>query len=339
MKTIVWHGPRQMSIEEAPLPTPLPHEVVVQVGAVGICGSELSGYLGHNSLRVPPLVMGHEFAGRVAVLGSAVENLCVGDRVAVNPLITCGVCPMCLRGLDSLCLHRQIIGAHRPGAFADYVAVPAANCILLPDNMSAVAGSLAEPLACGVRAARIAGVTAGDRVLVIGAGAIGLMCITGARRLGGDVVLVSDVSDGRLETARTWGARCGANALRDDVPQLARDLSDDLGVDVAIDAVGNTAARRAAVRAVRPGGTVVLVGLHEAETSLEANYIVRSETRVLGSFAYSKPDFAQAVRMLAGGEVTPHDSWLEERGLDACADSFAQLVDAPPPVAKIVLKP
>lgn len=339
MKVIVWTGPREMHVREAPRPEPAAQEVVVKVDAAGICGSDMSGYLGHNSLRVPPLVMGHELAGRVTAVGEGVTAPRVGDLVAVNPLIACGECALCRRGLENLCPRREIVGIHRPGAFAEWVAVPAANCVTLPRGVDAVTGSLAEPLACGVRAVRIGGVVQGSRVLVVGAGTIGLMAIAAVRSAGGAVVLASDVHPGRLATAAAWGAARTCDARSTDSAALARQLTGDLGVDVAIDAVGSGVTRRAAIRAARPGGTVVFVGLHEAESPVEANHIVRSEIHISGSFAYTSVDFARALDMLIAGEVYPSPAWLEERALEACGASFAELIDTPPAVAKIVLRP
>jgi L-iditol 2-dehydrogenase len=231
------------------------------------------------------------------------------------------------------------VGAHRPGAFAEFVAVPAASCLPLPAGLSLVGGSLAEPLACGVRAARVGGVAAGTTVAVFGAGPIGLMCISASRRVGGEVRLAVDLNAGRLASATHWGALATCNAREADPVEAARRASGGLGVDVAIDAVGSSATRRAAIEAVRPGGAVVFLGLHEAESAVQANYIVRSEVRITGSFAYTMADFAEAVAMLARGEVRATPDWLEERPLEACSASFAQLIDAPPAIAKIVLRP
>jgi 2-desacetyl-2-hydroxyethyl bacteriochlorophyllide A dehydrogenase len=339
MKAVVWLGPREMRLEEVADPAPGADEVVVRVAAVGICGSELSGYLGHNKLRVPPLVMGHEFTGEVVARGVHVNDLTLGDQVVVNPLISCGTCEFCRTGYANLCPRRQLVGAHRPGAFAEYVAVAAGNCTRMPADLSQVDGSLAEPLACGVRAARVGGIQAGTTVAIFGAGPIGLMCISACRRIGGEVQLVTDTNGGRLATATRWGAQATHNAHLDNSADAARHASIGHGVDVAIDAVGIAATRRAAIAAVRPGGTVVFLGLHEAESPVQANDIVRSEIRIVGSFAYTPADFAEAVTMLAGGEVHAAADWLEERPLDACADSFTQLIDAPSAIAKIVLRP
>jgi threonine dehydrogenase-like Zn-dependent dehydrogenase len=339
MKANVWLGPRRMEAQDIPAPTPAPGEVVLREEAAGICGSELSGYLGQNSLRVPPLIMGHEFAGTVVARGEGVTDLREGDRAIVNPLIGCGACALCRQGLENLCPKRQLVGVHRPGAFAELVAAPAANCARLPEGVTPAGGSLAEPLACGVRAARVGGVGPGSRVLVLGAGPIGLMCIAAVRRAGGTVALAADVNPGRLVTAATWGAEATCNPREESAAEAARRATDGLGLDVAIDAVGSDATRRGAIEAVRPGGTVVFLGLHEAESQIQANYVVRSETHITGSFAYTSADFSVAVAMLAAGKVRPAPDWLVERPLDACADSFAELIDAPPAIAKIVLRP
>lgn len=339
MRAVVWLGPREMRLQELADPVPGVDEVLLQVGAVGICGSELSGYLGQNSLRVPPLVMGHEFVGEVVGRGGQVTQLAPGDQVVVNPLISCGKCDLCRSGHENLCPRRQLVGAHRPGAFAELVAVSAASCTVMPAHLSQVDGSLAEPLACGVRGARMGGVGPGIRVAIFGAGPIGLMCISACRQAGGEVRLIADMNDGRLATATRWGAQATCNVREEDPVSAVRRVSDGAGVDVAIDAVGTTATRRGAIAAVRPGGTVVLLGLHEAESALQANDIVRSEIHIVGSFAYTPADFAEAVGMLSRGEVRAATDWLEERPLDACTASFAQLVDTPPDIAKIVLRP
>ena len=339
MKAVVWTGARQMVIEDVPLPDPGADEVLVRVDSVGICGSELSGYLGQNSLRVPPLIMGHEFSGTVAATGSEVSALREGTKIVANPLITCGECKMCRKGLDSLCLHRRLIGAHQAGAFAEFVLVPARNCTPLPDHLAFTTGALAEPLACGVRSAKLGGVRPGDRVIVIGAGAIGLFAMTAARRLGADVVLAVEVNSGRLEQASAWGAQALCNPLEEDVILAARNSTDDLGADIVFDAVGSSSTRRKAIEIARPGGTVVMIGLHEAESPLQANHMIRSEIHLTGAFAYTPADFEEAVSMLSEGQVKPGPEWLEERPLSSCDESFRELIDAAPAVAKIILHP
>jgi L-iditol 2-dehydrogenase len=345
MDALVWTGPRAMEMQRAPIPKPAADEVLIAVGAAGICGSELSGYLGENSLRVPPLIMGHEAAGAIVSLPAAPDAALelangamphLGARVAFNPMIHCGSCDRCLAGKTGLCRNRRLLGAHRPGAFAQYVAVPARLCFPLPDTLSLTAGSLAEPLACGVRAADLAGVGPGERLLILGAGPIGLCCLAAARAQGAETIYISDVADGRLAVARDWGASETLNARGLDVVAAANKLSPG-GVDAVIDAVGTTQTREQALKAVVPGGRVVYIGLHEEHSRVEVNYIIRQEITVQGSFCYSMEQYGQALEMLAAGQVRPDASWLEERPLSRGADSFAELVDGRAQATKIVL--
>jgi L-iditol 2-dehydrogenase len=338
MRALVWLGPRQMELVEVPRPAPGYGEVLLRVQAVGICGSELSGFLGHNSLRHPPLVMGHEFSGQVVECGKGV-NLIPGARVGVNPLVTCGHCAMCRRGLDNLCLSRSLVGAHRPGAFAEFVAVPARNCHALPDGIDYVGASLLEPLACSLRTVELAALEPMERVVVLGAGAIGLLALCCARRAGAAAVAVVDTNPHRLALASAWGADRVIDAREEDPLVALAEFSGGDGVDVAIDAVGMTVTRRQAVRALRRGGRAVMIGLHEAESALEINEIVRNETTVLGSFGYTSLTFERALAMVVRGDVLPEPNWLEVRDLSTGPASFAELIDTPVSVAKIVLRP
>lgn len=342
MQALVWLGPRNMVQRAEPMPQLAAGEVLISVGAAGICGSELSGFLGHNSLRVPPLIMGHECAGQVvqATEGTFAngEAAMVGDRVTFNPLVVCGSCDRCLAGRSNLCRRRQLVGAHRPGGFAQYVAVPARQCYPLPDGLSLVAGSLAEPLACSIRAVAHSGVKPQERLLILGAGPIGLLAIAAARVQGVEQIIVSDVAPQRLETAQRWGARHVINAREQDVVAFVQEHYPG-GVDSVIDAVGTTPVRTQAIQAVVPGGRVVLIGLHDEESVLPANYLIRQEITVTGSFAYIDSDFAKAVDWLVRGVVQPSSDWLEERPLSDGPSAFVELVDGKARAAKIVLTP
>jgi threonine dehydrogenase-like Zn-dependent dehydrogenase len=315
-------------------------EVLISVAAAGICGSELSGFLGHNSLRVPPLVMGHECAGQVVQAAgerfATGERAAVGARVTFNPLIACGACDQCQAGRPNLCRQRQLIGAHRPGAFAQYVAVPARQCYPLPKQLSLVAGALVEPLACSLRAVSLAGVQRHNPLLILGAGPIGLCAVAAARAQGVEQIIVGDVATQRLEIALRWGACAVINAREQEAVAFVRERYPG-GVDSAIDAVGAASVRSQTIRAVRPGGRVVLIGLHDEESMFPANYLIRQEITLAGSFGYTETDFAQAIDLLTGGVVQPSDDWLEERPLSDGPGAFAELVDGKAKAAKIVL--
>ncbi len=338
MQAVVWQGPRRMQIESVPIPTPEEREVLVRVHAVGICGSEISGYLGQNSLRRPPLIMGHEFSGSV-VAAPDVTGFAVGDRVTVNPMIPCGACVLCRNGRENLCLNRSLIGAHRPGAFAEYVAVPAKACYALPDTIDDIRGTLVEPTACALRAVELAGVAPASAMLIQGAGPIGLLSLVVALRAGASTVIVSDINPTRLGLACAWGATHGINPAERPLHDTVLALTDGMGVDAAIDAVGLPMTRKDAICAVRPGGRVVFIGLHEDETTVPANHIVRSEITVQGSFCYTQANFTGALRLLAH-EFGPLDrSWIAMRPLGDADASFAQLIDNPSAATKIVLQP
>ncbi|MEX2541959.1 MAG: galactitol-1-phosphate 5-dehydrogenase [Trueperaceae bacterium] len=343
MRALVWEGPREMNLRELPVVQPGPDEVLLRVDAVGICGSELSGYLGHNSLRKPPLVMGHEFSGTIEAAGEMVESPAVGERVVVNPLLFCGTCSACRRGRFNLCSNRALVGAHRPGAFAEKVIVPAVACQPVPAGMAPAIASLAEPVACAVRAVRLARVGLGDELLVLGAGPIGLLSARLAQEAGA-AVSITDTNASRLAIAKRWGVertieadQSGGSSSLD--PAALRASAPGEGFDAAIDAVGLAATRKQAIESVRRGGTVVFVGLHGPEVSFDANEVVRNETVIRGSFAYTPHDFETACSFLARGDLPPSESWLSLRSLDEGPESFRELVDGQPEVLKIVLQP
>lgn len=330
MKALVYEGPRMMNIREVPAPELKPDEVLVRVERVGICGSELGGYLGHNSLRKPPLIMGHEFAGVVEQVGDQVTSSRQGDRVTANPLVTCGTCTYCRNGHSQLCGARALLGAHRPGAFAELVAVPARNVYALPDHVSMDEGAFAEPFACAVHICRLLQLTPTDRLLVYGAGPIGLFALQAAQVYGVRDIVIIDLNEARLEIARELGgiAVTGLDQL---------EVGEGGGFDAVIDAVGAEATRRKSMQAVRPGGRVVFTGLHEAESNLPINDMIRSETTVKGAFAYSQDDFDTAVQWIGQGRVNLLE-WTETEDLSEGGASFEKLIAGPGKVAKILLR-
>lgn len=339
MKALVWNGPRQMTLEQVDKPSPRPGELLLRVEAVGICGSELSGYLGQNSLRRPPLIMGHEFAGEVVDAGSEETEFRTGTGVVVNPMVSCGTCRMCKRALENLCLNGSLIGAARPGAFAEWVVVPEKAAHSTPETLDSVSGSLVEPLACGLRAVRQAAIQVGDEVAIFGAGIIGLMSLAMAKRSGARNLVVVDTNEQRLEIAKIWGATHTLSPNNADIIESIKLLSNEIGVDSVIDAVGAPITRHQSAMSVSPAGRVVLVGLHENETQLEGNHMVRKEIHLSGSFCYSHQDFQDAVQLMADGTIRPATEWLDERSLQMGKASFDEQIDGSALYPKIVLRP
>jgi threonine dehydrogenase-like Zn-dependent dehydrogenase len=345
MQALVWTGPRQMEVRDVERPQAPEGEVVLKVATVGVCGSDLSGYLGENSLRIPPLVMGHEFTGVIVTAGSDESRLAngeraqIGQRVVVNPLIWCGTCDLCRAGRENLCRKRQIIGIHRPGAFAEFVAVPAAQCHRLPDTVSDLTSALTEPLACGIRAVTQSQIKAGESLLILGAGSIGLLCLIAARDTGVEQIFISDTSPERLAVATELGATATIQIGEQDVLAQVQRLTDGLGVVAVIDAVGLDSTREQAIKAVRPGGRAVFIGLHHETSEIAANYVVRQEIEVVGAFSYLPGEFERALRLLGTGVIPPESAWLVEKTLDEGGEVFADLVAGRGGYVKVAIKP
>jgi threonine dehydrogenase-like Zn-dependent dehydrogenase len=335
MRALVWEAPERMVYREADPPRPGPGEVLVAVSGVGVCGSELGAYLGHNELRVPPLVMGHEFAGEVVEVGRGGDPSLVGALVTVNPLVTCGRCRWCRSGQRQLCRDRKIIGIDFPGAFQDVVAVPEGSLWRLRNRSL---GALVEPLACAVRAVAQAQVEPGDVVLVYGAGIIGLLAAWMARLRGARAVALSDANATRLDQGRAFSADRLFNPTRENVAAAVRDRWPD-GVDRVIDAVGVAATRAEGADLVRRGGRLVLVGLHEPTSRVAANRIVRDEVEVVGSFCYRDQDFTVARDLVDADALPKAVGWIDRRPLGDGDAAFREQAMGPAPFAKIVLEP
>ncbi len=331
MQALIWEGPEQMRMGAVPDPDPRPGFVVMRVGAVGICGSELGAFLGQNELRVPPLIMGHEWAGEVVAVGDPEDAGLIGRMMTANPLLSCGRCRACRRGERQLCPARLIIGINFPGAFAGLVACPAAALHPVPDPE---AGALVEPLACAVRAVERARVRPGDAVVVFGAGIIGLFSCLMARRAGAARVLVVDPNPERIRQAGAFGADAG---LAPGSPNLHELLAD--GVDAAIDAVGTPATRRASVTAVRRGGCAVWIGLHDPGAETPGNDMVRNEVTVAGSFCYTDENFRVAAELVMAGVLPDRSGWCDVRPLRDGEQSFLEQARGAAPYPKILLRP
>jgi len=341
MKALVYEGPSTMNVRETEVPAPGDCEVLIRVSYSGICGSELSGFLGHNSLRKPPMIFGHEFSGTIAALGNEAADLggfAVGDRVTANPLVTCGQCEACLGGKQQLCAERKLLSAALPGSNAEYVKIPSAFVHKLPDSLSLRDAALTEPIACAVRAAELADVRPGDTALVIGMGPIGLLALQALKQYGASRIVAVDRNRERLNFAKRLGASEAFCPEDGDLLARIRELTGSRGVDAALDAVGATATRLQCVQAVKPGGRVVFTGLHEEESPLPVNLIIRSEIKLTGAFAYSALNFRTALRWLVEGRIGLPEG-VVEAALEDGAAWFDKLVRQAGSVSKVLLRP
>ena len=264
IRAMVYTKPSTLELLEVDEPVTKEGEVIVEVEACGICGSELHG-ISKPGFRQPPLIMGHEFSGRDPK----------GRAVAVNPIVSCGECDLCLSGRNEVCRKRSVVGIHRPGAFAERVAVPERQLYELPASVEIETGALVEPLANGLHAWRLAGAEPEARVGVLGAGTIGLAALLVAKHFGAQVA-ITDLSTARLAFAERLGANVAGPALEGEY-------------DVVIDAVGARATRRASLEHLRPAGTAVWIGLNEPEAEFDALDVIRMEKRIVGILRLLEP--------------------------------------------------
>jgi L-iditol 2-dehydrogenase len=306
MKVLLLSKYRQLEMAEVPMPVAGAGEVLIRVGACGICGSDVHGYDGSSGRRIPPIVMGHEAAGRIAALGVGVTGLAEGDRVTFDSTIYCGACGFCKRGEVNLCDHRQVLGVScgdysRAGAFAEYVAVPARVVYKLPESISFAEAAMLEAVAVAIHAVSLAEISAQSTALVVGAGTIGVLILQALRAAGCKRVFVSDVDASRLKLAKESGAADILRADADVVEQILQ-RTGGIGVDVAMEAVGRDETVNAAIASVRKGGTVVLVGNISPAATLPLQKVVTRQIRLQGSCA-SAGEYPQAIALMASGAI------------------------------------
>ncbi|MEO5733869.1 MAG: alcohol dehydrogenase catalytic domain-containing protein [Rubrivivax sp.] len=333
MKALVYTEPNRMQLQDRDAPDAAPGDVVVQIDAVGICGSDLHAFHGHDPRRKPGLVLGHEFAG--AVVDSAGDAWSVGQRVTGNPLITCGHCANCMQGRDNLCSNRTMVGMTRPGAFAEQMAIPGRCLIAVPDTLDPVAAALTEPAATALHAINLSARVMArpiheGRVLVMGGGAIGMLAALLLRHLGADRLQVVEVNPLRRQSIETH-ARCGTLDPRHASPE-------DNSFELVIDAVGSATTRTAALAAVAPGGVVMHIGLQDWASEIDMRKLTLAEITLLGTYTYTMADLRATVALLerrAFGDL----AWVERRPLSQGARAFDDLHHGRVASAKVVLEP
>jgi L-iditol 2-dehydrogenase len=306
MKAAVLYSPKDMRIEEIEIPQISPNEVLVRMKCVGICGSDVHFYL-HGRIASfvveKPLILGHECSGEIAEVGREVQDLSPGQRVVIEPGFVCGKCFYCRIGRYNLCVDVKFFGApHFHGAFAEYVKAPAQNVYPIPDHVSYEEGAMIEPLAVGMMAAKMGKISVNDVVAVLGAGPIGQMALQSVRVHGVFEVYVTDVIDYRLDYAEKYGATEVINAAVEDVVDRIMKLTDDKGVDVAIEASGAPSAIRQAVKIVKPGGRIVLVGYPPADVPLPISEIISKEITIQGIHRYANV-YPAAIKAVSSGKA------------------------------------
>jgi len=342
MKALLLSSYKNLELADLPAPSPAPDEVLIRVAACGICGSDVHGYDGSSGRRIPPIVMGHEAAGVIAAVGSAVKTFAPGDRVTFDSTVYCGECPNCRRGNVNLCDRRQVLGVscadyRRAGAFAEFVAVPARILYRLPDNFSFAEAAMLEAVAVAIHGVNLAQLAPGSTALVVGAGTIGILTLQALRAAGCSKVFVTDVDTQRLALAKKLGA---TETFLSDDSLLARILerTNNEGVDVAIECVGRNETVAASIDVTRKGGTVVLVGNIAPNVNLPLQKVVTRQIRLQGSCA-SAGEYPQAIEWMASGKIQVKPLITAIAPLEEGPRWFERLHAREPNLLKVVLTP
>jgi 2-desacetyl-2-hydroxyethyl bacteriochlorophyllide A dehydrogenase len=327
MKALVYTANKEMTFREEADPTPDSQDALISIQSVGICGSDMHAYLGHDERRVPPLILGHE------AVGTVIEGKVPGQRVVLNPLITCGECYECLSGRQNLCSKRDLIGMYRAGAFAEKIAIPERNLIPVPEGVSSVKAALTEPGATGLHAIVLAEKSTSRPIsessaLVIGAGSVGLLTALILADKGVSNVIIAETNPLRRETV----AKHTDFQLLDPINEVCPELA----FDFVFDAVGGEKTRDMAVASVKSGGVIVHIGLMDNAGSMDIRAITLREITFIGTYTYTPVDLSMTLKKIADGSLGSLD-WIEQRPLSEGAAAFSELLAGQCAAPKVVL--
>ena len=291
-------APGIITFREVPTPVPAPGEALLQILRIGICGSDIHVYHGKHPFTPYPVTQGHEVAGRVTALGAGVTGLRVGQLATIQPQVVCGQCYPCRHGKYNLCESLRVMGFQTTGMASTYFAVDAAKVTPLPEGFSCDEGAMIEPLAVGVHAVRQIGDARGLRVAVLGAGPIGNLVAQASRGMGAAQVLITDVSDWRLEKARACGIAHTANARTTDLGEAMLAAFGPDKADIIYDCAGNNASMGQAIACARKGSTIVLVAVFDGPATVDLAVANDHELDIKSTMMYRNEDYLEAIRLV-----------------------------------------
>ena len=343
MKAMLLSEPSQLDLRDLPAPVPAADELLVEIAACGICGSDVHGYDGSSGRRIPPLVMGHEASGTVVEIGAEVKGFAPGDRVTFDSTVFCGACEYCKAGEMNLCNNRQVLGVscgdyRRNGAFAELLNVPERIAFKLPDELSFADAAMLEAVSVALHGVGVSEMKGGETVLVIGAGMIGLLLLQAARAAGAAKVLVSDIDRTRLKLAAELGADEILLSTGSDLLEEVLRRTSGQGVDVVLEAVGRNETIASSIDCVRKGGTVTLVGNITPQVTLPLQKVVSRQIRLQGSCA-SAGEYPDAMQKIADGRIRVASLITAVAPLEDGPSWFERLHAGEPNLMKIVLDP
>ncbi|MEO5913545.1 MAG: galactitol-1-phosphate 5-dehydrogenase [Luteolibacter sp.] len=343
MKALLLTAPSTFDFTEVPDPLAGPGEVLIDVKACGICGSDIHGMDGRSGRRIPPIVMGHEAAGIISALGEGVRDWKIGDRVTFDSTEFCGECEECQRGNFNLCANRKVLGVscgdyQRHGCFAEQVVLPTRILHRLPDSLSFEKAAFAEPVAIALHAVNLAPETFDEPAIVIGAGLIGLLVIQALKARGWKTVIAVDLDESRLALAKQLGASETFSAKQENLAAHLRSICDGDGAQVAFEVVGAAAPVDLAIRSVCKGGTVVLVGNLQPSVPMPLQEVVTRQISLKGSCACAG-EYPEAIRRIEDGSIQVEPLMSASVSLGDGAEWFARLANNTEGLLKVILKP
>ncbi|MDF2570717.1 MAG: alcohol dehydrogenase [Sporomusa sp.] len=336
MKAAVLYGPHDLRLIEMPIPVLNDEEsVLIRVRAIGICGSDVHAYHGKLATVSFPRIIGHEVVGEVVEVGNAVTKVRVGDHVVMDPVVSCGECPACKAGRHNVCRDVKCMGVACEGGGAEYIVLPQKNIFPMPDSLPWREAVVAEPYTIGAQVVSQGSVKAGDKMLVMGAGPIGLVILQAAKRLGAEV-LVTDLSSARLELAKKMQADVVIEPAKQDLAQAISEFTGGYGVDVAVDAVGVPSLFEQAIDLTAPAGRIVVIGFNPSPTQVPELPITRKELEIRGS-RMNAGKFPEVIQWIAAGEVETNLLVSHEFSFADINQAFALLDKDPDKTCKVII--
>lgn len=301
----VMTAPGKIEFREIETPVPKAGEVLIRIMKIGVCGSDIHVWHGKHPFTSYPVTQGHEVSGEIAALGAGVENLEVGQKVTIQPQVVCGKCYPCRHGKYNLCETLKVMGFQTTGVASEYFAVDAAKVTPLPQEMSFDEGAMIEPLAVAVHAVRKFGDMQGIRVAVLGAGPIGILVAQAAKGMGAESVLITDISDLRLEKARQCGVDFCVNTREADFGEALVSSFGPDKADVIYDCAGNNVTMGQAIRCARKGSTIILVAVFAGMAEVDLAVLNDHELDLNTTMMYRNEDYLEAIELVRAGKVDP----------------------------------
>ena len=303
MKQAVMTEPKKIEFRQVDDPVPGKGEILLNIKSIGVCGSDIHVYKGEHPYVSYPLVQGHEVSGEIVEVGKGVTGFQRGDKVTLEPQVSCGKCYPCTHGMPNICKNLKVIGFQTTGTASDYFALPADKAVKLPKEMSYDEGAMIEPTSVGVGAARKLGAVEGRRALVFGAGPVGNLTAQVFKGLGAETVMIADINDLRLEKARECGIEYTVNTKSTEFKDRVAEVFGEEGPGLIIDCAGANATMDLAIEMVRQGGDILVIGVFPGKVNLDINLAQEKDLHFLCTARYVIEDFRTAIDLVGSGKV------------------------------------